>query len=141
MYRSLQLLCGKFNGCSRLVLFPIAMTIVPVLQIFACFVTIKLHDEIPMPEFLIFPVIFLDGLLVNLVLCTVASSIFSRSRKLLLIWGKRLGTHKRGFIAKSLKSCFSLKARFGNSFVDEFTPLVLQGFCISQTASLLLLSN
>lgn len=103
---------------------------------------IKLHDEIPMPGFALFPILFTDVLITNVAIVTMAANVYTRSTNILLNWQRSNGSRGQGKLErKIIKSCFRLKVRFGNSYVDKFTPCVIQNFCFIQTASLLIISK
>lgn len=49
------------------------------------------------------------------------------------------GGENASYFRKVRKSFRPLRLEFGNNYVDRSTPLVMQEFCIRQTASLVLL--
>lgn len=115
---------------------------VPLLQIVVQCVCITMHSEIPMPVFLIFPIILVDAMTTNILIFTLASWVFNSSTKSL----KKLDLTtlqyaRRSVVRKQLKSCGTLKIKFGSNFIDKGTPLVIQNFCLDQTMSLILIKE
>jgi hypothetical protein len=139
-YRTIQLICGIFNDSSRRQVSPALLAGNPAIQIFSCFVCIKLHGEIPMPGFAYFPIQFLDCCIMGIGMFTVASHPWTKSNSLIRLWKQNDSKKNDKCMRKALKSLSNLKVMFGNNFVDELTPLVIQDFVVNQTVSLLLLT-
>lgn len=125
-------------------LIPVYILLMPVLQILTQYVSIMMHDEIPMPVFLIFPLVWANVIVNNIFVFTLASWVNNVSIKILreqtnaMIrrgWGGR-----KSSLIKSAKACPALKIKFGSNFIDSGTPLVIQDFCQAQTMSLILIS-
>lgn len=101
---------------------------------------ITMHREIPMPVFLIFPVILVDASVNNILVFTLASWVFNSSVKYLKgVEKMTLQFRSQSLIRKQLKSCGTLKIKFGSNFIDNGTPLVIQNFCLNQTMSIILI--
>lgn len=118
----------------------------PAVEVVAQFVCIQLHDKIPMPGFLVFPMMGVDALIVNVLVFTLASWINTRSEDILIQFGKRLNTMKlssmeQKIVKKAIKSCLTMSIKFGSNFIDRATPLVIQHFCINQAVSLILIKS
>lgn len=137
-YRRLQLLGVLNTLCSARRLIPTVVVGFPALQFVTSFVAIKHGDKIDWPEFGMFPLVYFDGFFINVVMFTAASWIYEDSSKLL----KKLKSQKlTAQLRKTLIALPPLKVRFGDNFVDSCTPLVIQDFCVQNTASALLLSK
>lgn len=121
---------------------PALVSLTPIVQIICQYVCIKLHDQISMPGFLMFPLILVDAVVINGFVFTLASAINSTSAKLLETHVKRTVEFggKRSVLAREIKACGVLKIKFGSNYIDNGTPLAIQNFCLNQTLSLLLLS-
>ncbi|OXA45026.1 hypothetical protein Fcan01_20122 [Folsomia candida] len=126
LYRNIQILEKMFNG---------------VLM----YICVMMHDEIPMPAYLIFPLVLLNCLGNNIFIFTFASwvnNVSTRTLREQLMgmgrcgWGKR-----RSILSKEAKACTVLKIKFGSNFIDRGTPLVIQDFCLTQTMSLILIDE
>lgn len=114
-------------------------------QIFSGFVTISKHSLIPMPQFLLFPMIWSNSSVFNLIVTTLASYVYGNSNRLM---GKlrdltcRLRFRFGSKLARrELRSCSRLKIKFGNNFIDGMTPLINQNLAWNQTLSLMLLGQ
>lgn len=124
------------NNFRRGRMVPILLTVTPMVEVVALFVTIKWHDIIPLSGFFVFPLIFLFVFIGLVLFLTVAGKLFLRSRKLLrnLRGGCRTRPKRR-----ELSYLRPLKVQCASNFIDQATALATQDFCINQTVSLLLL--
>lgn len=129
------------NGYARNQVAPAVVIGMPSVQILSLFVCIKLHDVVPMPGFLIFPLILVDTFINNILTFTMASNVHNVSEQFLHDWSKRIPGGMDSSLRKQLKACNVLRIRFGSNFVDRCTPLVIQDFCANQTMSLLLIKS
>lgn len=124
---------------------PVFITLVPTIQILTQYVCVMMHDEIPMPAFLIFPVIWVNVFVNNIFVFTLASWINNVSARTLreqvgaLVKCRLSG--RRSHIIKEVKACTVLKIKFGSNFIDKGTALVIQNFCLVQTMSLILIGG
>ncbi|OXA42442.1 hypothetical protein Fcan01_22758 [Folsomia candida] len=90
-----------------------------------------LEREIPMPVFLIFPVILVDASVNNILVFTLASWVFNSSVKYLKgVEKMTLQFRSQSLIRKQLKSCGTLKIKFGSNFIDNGTPLIVLVQCL-----------
>lgn len=144
-YRCIQLLEKILNDALHDKLAPAIIGIGPLIQVFTQFVCVKLYSKIPLPGFLVFPIILINSLISNLVIQTLAAKVNSISAELLLLLKSELScfptkskTRKQNW--KELTACKPTRIQFGQNFVDMGTPLVIENFCINQTVSILLLS-
>jgi len=131
-----------FNDCTRFQATPALMVSNPAIQIFSGFVTVKLHNEIPMPGFLYFPVQFVDCCVLGIGILTVASYPWEKSKYMIMTLKQLKAAGNNEYTRKMLRSLFPIKVMFGNgnNFIDKLTPLIMQDFVINQTVSLLLLT-
>lgn len=114
----------------------------PILQIVAQYVCIKIRDEIEMPGFLVFPLLLLDATLLNVLVFTCASWVYNVSVQVMRTQERNLLTDKKNSVLRrSAKACAVLKIKFGSNFIDNGRPLVIQNFCLNQTASLILIKR
>ncbi|OXA42525.1 hypothetical protein Fcan01_22913 [Folsomia candida] len=141
-YRCIRLIEKIMNYSMKGQLVPAMIGIVPLIQVFTQFVCIKLYSEIPLPGFLIFPMLLLDSAIVNLVIETMAANVHTNSVRLLAELNFELKSlPRRSKFRKELEACTATRIQFGQNFVDKGTPLVIENYCISQTVSLLLLNS
>lgn len=140
-YKKLQMLETLYTSSNAKRNLPTFLTGVPGIQIFSAFVCIRLQREVDMPQFSLFPLLYLDGILLTIVYLSLASSVYVSSNGLIERWKKHRKCRRSKYIRKTLRSLRPLKIKFRNNFVDQCTPIVVQDFIITQTASLLLLSR
>lgn len=142
-YRSIQILEKYFNGYLMKRIVPMIVLSIPIIQVVSQYVCIQLHDEIPMPGFLIFPLIMFDCVLANVFVYSVASWVYSKSIKVLRAYARHTVkfSGRKSRLAREIKACAVLKIKFGSNFIDNGTPLVIQDFCMNQTVSLLLINS
>ena len=138
LYRKLQIVEILHNVCSRRRILPTLLVVGPFLEVFCIYVCIKLHDDIDMPEFAMFPLLLLDIFIVLVLFPNLASKVWRDSKKFMMRW--KWG-YKGKLMRRKMKTVKPLKIWCGNNFVDEGTPLVIQDFCLRTTVSLLLLSG
>lgn len=114
-------------------------------QIFAGFVTISKHSLIPMPQFLLFLMIWSNSIVFNLLVTTLSSYVYGNSDRVIGKLGEMRGQLRfpfgRRLALKELKSYTRLKIKFGNNFFNGMTPLVNQNLAWNQTLSLMLLQQ
>jgi len=67
---------------------------------------------------------------------TMASKVFTESRKLLKVWK---GAACNKIQKREIKALFPARISVGDCFFDQLTPLVAQDFIANQTISLILL--
>ncbi|XP_035711826.1 uncharacterized protein LOC118437130 [Folsomia candida] len=140
-YRCIRLIEKILNHSMKGQLIPAMIGVVPQVQVFTQFVCIKLYSKIPLPGFIIFPLLLIDAAITNLVIETIAAKVNTNSVKML----SELNNELKSFSAKSkyrkeLRACTATRIQFGQNFVDKGTPLVIENFCINQTVSVLLLN-
>lgn len=143
-YRRIQILEQSFNAALMGRVVPALMLCAPSIQIIGMYVCINLREEIPMPGFLIFPLMGLDCGVCNVMVITMASWIHNVSIKVLSALNRRAGQMQkidRGISRRQVSSSYALKVKFGSNFMDRGTPLVIQNFCLTQTMSLILIQR
>lgn len=135
-YRELQVFEKLFNSCIQGRIFPIFVTVCPVVEILGGFACVRLH--LGMNSFEVAFILMETGLVTGftLVFFSGAGKIYTGS----VSWLRDCKVGENCKVnRKLLASLTPLKFRFGQNFVDGLTPLVLQQFCIIQMANLLLL--
>lgn len=143
-YRAIQVLEKYFNACPHIKrIIPLTVFITPTLQIITQYVCISLRDAVPLPGFLVFPLIAADTIINNVLILTLGSGVHSGSQKALQLLNRRKqrGLKPDRIIRRKVKSCSLLKIRFGSNFIDRGTPLVIQDFCMGQTVNLILINS
>jgi hypothetical protein len=142
MYRQIQVLEIIFNNYLKNRITPLVLTFLPLLQMFSQYLCIKYHDIFPPLVFLLFPFVFIDSLVGNVFISTLASWVLTNSESVVnLLRMKAVGPVRKSLLRKQIKSYPLLKIKFGSNFVDRLTPFVIQSTILSQTASLLLIKT
>ncbi|OXA42129.1 hypothetical protein Fcan01_23152 [Folsomia candida] len=142
--KSLQILEKSFNGYPMNRVVPVMVFGIPSIEIITLFVVINFYQDIALPGFLVFPLLWMNTTLCNIVAFTSASLVHTVSEKTLIALKNRMVTinlsrgRKGSIINRELKACSVLKVKFGSNYIDRGTPLVIQNFCINQTMSLTL---
>ncbi|OXA56473.1 hypothetical protein Fcan01_08673 [Folsomia candida] len=140
IYKALQILEAQLNDYVRLRVMPAFISLVPVIEVLSLFVIIKLHGQVPLPGFLLFPQGFITTGSALIVYETVAAILNTKSAQTIGKWGQQeiyRGKVKR----REVRSLRSLMVKFGANYIDKGTPLVTQNFCVSQTVSMLLMKR
>ncbi|OXA48446.1 hypothetical protein Fcan01_16677 [Folsomia candida] len=144
IYHSFQVLEKSFNAVLQNRLVPTILLGVPIAQVLGLYSSIHLHGMIEMPQFLLFPMIFVNSGLINILIVTMASRVNVNSARLLTSvkrWRLKITKVERAFIKRKLGACRPLKIKLGsNNFIDRRTPLTIQNFCLTQTMSLTLMT-
>lgn len=141
-YREIQILEKILNSFLMPSIVPLTIVIIPLHKIIAQYVCVMLRDEIPMPGFLVFPIMGVDSTIVNILVFTLASLVHNASRDILQKLGQKIVTFRGGNedrLRRKVKACAVLKIKFGSNFIDQGTPLVIQNFCMTQTMNLILM--
>lgn len=146
LYRCIQIMEKLLNAFLMVRIVPVMVAGMPGLQILTQYVCIKMHEEISMPGFLIFPLVFGDSTVNNVLVFTLASWINNISAKVLMQLGNKmvnLDASRMGLsiLRRKIKACTVLKIKFGSNFIDRGTPLVIQNFCLNQTMTLILIKS
>lgn len=141
-YRRIQILEKHMNDITNVYILPALIIGVPLLQIVSQYVSITMHDDIPMPGFVLFPIMSVEAIITNVVVFTPASWVNGRSTRILARYARKI-THcvRKSVVVKERKACTMLKIKFGSNYVDQSTPLVIQNFCLNQTMSLILINT
>lgn len=140
-YRRLQILEKMVNASARARIFPCMASGMPIGQILNGFGSIRFHSTLN-PAHLGFMVVFVVTVTVlSLIVFGGCGLIHERSLVWLRSARQRTCSRKASKIQRRvLRSLIPLRVWFGSNFVDNLTPLVIQHFCMVQTANLLLLS-
>lgn len=139
-YRKLQVLEKIVNSVLRDRIFAVMGYFTPFIQLILCFVAIKLFHtpEVDIFRRVVFIWSYIGLLCLTLIVFSVAGNVIRISSKWILVCK---GRSRSALTRRMCRSLSILKIQFGNNFVEPLTPLVLQEFCIQQTASLLILFN
>lgn len=135
-FRKLQVLESILNSCIRRTLLPTVLIVCPSMQILTTFVFIKYNDTMSSSQMIFVSLFAVDTFVLNVLYSTGAGVIYRKSK--VYLEGLR-DQVKAKFEKRLLKSYVSLKVKFGTNFIDESTTLVIQHFCSTETANLLLL--
>jgi hypothetical protein len=138
----MQIIERHLNNFLQKKLTPLLLIVVPLGQTFSSYICIKFRSSIPLPVFLMFPMMLFDALGNNIVLFTFASWIYSRSHEAIVFSIKQTRKYKKkSVLKKSIRACAPLKIRFGSNYMDRCTALVIQNNILNNTMSLLLIKN
>lgn len=131
------------NAFLMISIVPTVVGLLPFIQIICQFVNVKLHDQISLPGFRIFPLMLIDAVGNNVIFFTLASKVNVGSNFILKMHARQTiqFTRKSATLAREIRSCSVLKIKFGSNFIDRLTPLIIQNFCITQTLTLLLINE
>ncbi|OXA45218.1 hypothetical protein Fcan01_20143 [Folsomia candida] len=137
-YRKIQIFEKILNSCTREGIFLKFVILIPSLQMLISFVVIKMlhsgHDFLAV-MFVWMYVIILGSTLLTF---SAAAKVYDTSTK--WIEGCRGGERKK-YARKMHRSLIPLRLYFGNNFVEILTPLLVQEYCVRQTATFLLLTK
>lgn len=136
-YRKLQVLEKIVNSVIRDRIFATYGYFLPFVQLSLCFMAIKIWQspDANIARMAIFVSPYLGLLTFTMVAFSVAGNVIRISAEWIL---RFKGKNKSAFKRRVCRSLAPLRIQFGNNFVEQLTPLVIQEFCIRQTASLLL---
>ncbi|OXA48598.1 hypothetical protein Fcan01_16538 [Folsomia candida] len=141
-YRELRIIEILNNLTNRTRVLPACAIGFPAIQFFSFYVCIRLHENIPPAAFIMFPTAYFDCFLFTIVIFTAAARVYTGSESLLKKWERRFpNVQRKSVMRKTFISFPPLKVRMGGNFVEAFTPLVVQDFCVRTTASMLMLSQ
>lgn len=137
-YREIQVREKMHNSSYRGRILLIFIFAVPSFQILSGFGLISLTHKAKLIQILAFLVTYVDVIVLGMAVLSFASFIFIKSED----WIKKMkGKKNSRYFRRVHKSFRPLRLEYGNNFVDRTTPLVIQEFCISQTASAVLLNK
>lgn len=139
-YKQLQLISSRFNGCYQWHFFSVTLTIAQVMGIAVFYSLVTLLGKIHVLVYIgiIFcgaDTFFFIGMVV-----WMSGSINFKSSAITKYWQTVDKMGRRNKIRKAWIPCHALKIKFGTTnFIEKSTVLTVLGFCVSQTATLLLL--
>ncbi|OXA55079.1 hypothetical protein Fcan01_11342 [Folsomia candida] len=140
--RELRIIELLNNLTNRTRVLPACAIGFPAIQFFSFYVCVRLHDKIPPAAFIMFPTAYFDCFLFTIVIFTAAARVYTGSENLLKKWERKFPHVQRKYVMRKTFISFPpLKVRMGGNFVEAFTPLVVQDFCVRTTASMLMLSQ
>ncbi|OXA41382.1 hypothetical protein Fcan01_23750 [Folsomia candida] len=140
-FREIQVLEKLLNDCFKKRIFPIVAWTLPILQIAFCFSMIQLHDKISFAAFPMYVGMYVDCVVFNMLVFVGAARVNTISVGWITKFVKDDKIRNSKWKMKAVSSFRPLRGEFGSNFADALTPLVIQDFCSSQTASLLLLAG
>ncbi|OXA49222.1 hypothetical protein Fcan01_16024 [Folsomia candida] len=145
LYRKVLVAEKMFNATFAPLILPVSLFCMTGIEIFSGFVSISRHSLIPMPQFMLYPLVWLNCTLFNLLATTLSSYVYENSNRMKeklkeLVCQVRFGFGRR-LLLRELRSCTPLKIRFENNFIDGMTPLANQDLAVTQTMSLVLLGK
>lgn len=141
IYRHLQI----FERCLNLIysstgLMTIFQLIGIVVQIFSCYLFIKLHSKLNMLQWILIVLMGGDSLVFNGFVFGVAAKVNESSKEKLLTLKRKQKVKKNHLMKRFYRSCPSLKIGFGVvSYIENLTPLAFLNFNFLQTVSLIML--
>lgn len=110
----------------------------PIAQILSGVAPVALFQRANLFQILLFLTIYIDSTLFGMIVLTSTAFINSKTKAVLHGVKGRVDRDK-GYWRRFQKSCRPLRLEFGDNFVDILTPLVIQEYCVRQTASMLIL--
>ncbi|OXA54691.1 hypothetical protein Fcan01_11580 [Folsomia candida] len=139
-YKELKVYEKLLNYCTKSRIFLITALLVPGLQILLCYTSLKLFHSEDISNFE--ASLFLWAYFLVLVFTMLLFSAAAQINNLSVNWiAKFKGSSDKRLERRMHKSLMSLRLEFGNNFVETLTPLVVQEFCVRQTASCLLVKR
>lgn len=143
IYKRIQLFNALSNDCIRGRIFAVLLFATPLLQILSAFIFIKLGEELPVVIVFWFGCFYVATIVFILGFLSAAGKPYSISNAVRKICQRQVGTNQadRRIWIKTLRSLQPIKLCFLSNFVDRTTPLIVQNFCISQTVSILLVTE
>lgn len=144
-FRCLQVLEKIVNQSFQKRIYLSAVFLLHLLEILATVAVIKYWRVLNIASKIFYAIVGFDSGLVSIVNMSFSAKIYSTT----LAWLKgqngvmKFSKGKYGFKweRRFIRSCLPLRMRFGDNFVDVLTPLVMQNFCSSQIATLLLVGR
>lgn len=144
-YKIIQVLNCINNDCLQKRIFPVVIFCLPIIQITGSIIVVKFHNELPLMVVAWLVLCYFEAIIVTAGFLTAAASPFIISKNITSMLQKL--NVKRGHANRELvKSLAALKRQpiklcFCSNFVDNLTPLMVQNFCMHQSASLLMISG
>lgn len=139
-YRQIQILERILNKLLNFLIIPAVISFTPMAEIVTMYVSFTLYKEIPMPGFVLFPLLMVDVTVINVLTFMLAGWVNSTSKQVLGEYARDPQPFgRRHELTRTIKSCSHLSIKFGSNFVDEGTSLVIQNFCLNQASSLILI--
>lgn len=136
-YRELQVQEKIHNFIYKAKTLPVSVFATPLIQILSGFTFVVLLHNANLFQLAIFLVIYLGSMMFSMIVLSSAASIYVKTEE----WINDLKLGKNKYFRRVHKSFRPLRLEFDNNYVDRLTPLVIQEFCMTQTASLLLLTS
>lgn len=138
------MLSRMMNACIQTRILLMSTLFLPICQVLSTFLLIRLGRQLGLQGIGLM-VIFL-GNVVTVLICPYTIAAFINSKSVEVVQkckgNFKLADGRRStYTVKCFRACFPLTIRFGNNFVERTTPLIIQNFCFSQVASLLMASK
>lgn len=137
LYRKVRCLGKQLNAFSSGRIVPATMTVAPWAQIFCSFVIIKLSSTLPSEGLITYPIVIAMAFMDLMLFETFAAQLGIKSNQVMEMWkreGRITRFHRREFWAMQ-----AITIKIEGNFIDRGTALVTQNFCVTTTASLLLM--
>lgn len=138
IYRKIGIFEKILNSCIRSRIFLTLALLGPAFQILTGFALIEVVNSPDLSILLACRVIYVGVVAVTLICFSVAGQVNQISGS--WITGRRAICKSRAD-RQQLRSLVPLRIQFGTNYVEALTPLVVQEFCVQQTASLLILTR
>lgn len=136
-YRELQITEKILNSIFRTRVFLPLLVAVPLIQILSGVAFLTQYHTTGSLFLIVFVVTWFEATFTTMLSLSAGSVIYTKTSDWILDGRRQGGGRELG--RKLLKSCRPLRLEFGSNFIDRLTPLVMQEFCVRNTASLLLL--
>lgn len=136
-YRQLQIFEKIINTTFRTRVFLPVLCALPLIQIFsgAAFL-ILFHSESGLTLSILINA-WLDAAFAGIISLSAGSVIYTRTKDWILgLFGQ---DGRKSYGRRVVRSYRPLRLEFGSNYIDRLTPLVIQEFCVRNTASLLLM--
>ncbi|OXA48029.1 hypothetical protein Fcan01_17223 [Folsomia candida] len=136
-YRNLKILEKIVNACIRNRIFLAIALGGPLVQVLVGYTIIQIANSPNVTILAGSSVIYVSIFATTMFYFSIAAQVYRMSKD----WIKRQLRVLQKKEGRRLQSLMSIRIEFGNNFVETLTPLVVQGFCINETVSLLLLNK
>lgn len=148
--QQLQVLVVQINTCFRNWVLPILLLLLVLVNILSTNITVSMGSEFfTNMGYLVFPLSFLLTILTILLVGSFAGLVskwskscinkFVKNWSLKILLDTKVDKRNRRWLGRKVKSCSSMKIKFGSNFMEITTPLVMLGLCAKFTIRLMLM--
>lgn len=139
-YKELQVLEKVVNSILRGRILHVSLVLIPAGQVLCGVAFLTLFSAANPFQLALFLVIYLDTALLNGIILTSSAAILLRTKDWIEAMKARNDARSRkSYFRRVQQSLKPLRMEFRNNFVDRLTLLIMQEFCIVQTASVLIM--